>query len=105
MTDRQQLLNDAAVLIHGDRNKTYDTPTKNFERIAQLWSAYLDHEVSVADVAVLNVLQKIARLMHTPGHYDSWVDIAGYAACGHESWLRGNGTTNCATSGTGDGRG
>jgi hypothetical protein len=25
---------------------------------------------------------KVARLMHTPGHVDSWVDIAGYAACG-----------------------
>jgi len=84
-TDRQQLLDDAAELIHGDRNKTYDTPTKNFERIAALWSAYLDHEVTVADVAVLNVLQKIARLHHSPTHYDSWVDVAGYAACGWEA--------------------
>ena len=84
-TDRQQLLDDAGELIHGDRNKTYDTPTKNFERIAQLWSAYLGHEVTVADVAVLNVLQKIARLHHSPKHYDSWVDVAGCAACGWEA--------------------
>ncbi len=87
-TDRQQLLDDAAELIHGDRNKMYDSPTKNFERIAALWSAYLDHEVTVADVAILNVLQKIARLHHSPTHYDSWVDVAGYAACGWEAVQR-----------------
>lgn len=105
ITDRQRLLTYAAELIHGDRNESYDEPSANFARIAALWSAYLGVELEPHDVAVLNVLQKVARLMHTPGHYDSWVDIAGYAACGHESWLRGNGTTKCATSGTDGGRG
>ena len=27
---------------------------------------------------------KVARLMETPKHEDSWVDIAGYGACGAE---------------------
>lgn len=88
-TDRQRLLTYAAELIHGDRNESYDEPWLNFTRIADLWSAYLGAEIKPHDVAVLNVLQKVARLMHTPGHYDSWVDIAGYAACGYEAWLRG----------------
>lgn len=86
-TDRQRLLEHAAELVHGDRNESYDEPAANFTRIAALWSACLGNEVSGHDVAVLNVLQKVARLMHTPGHYDSWVDIAGYAACGYEAWL------------------
>jgi hypothetical protein len=28
-------------------------------------------------------LLKVARLAHSPSHRDSWLDIAGYAACGH----------------------
>ncbi|MGA0895461.1 MAG: DUF6378 domain-containing protein [Ilumatobacteraceae bacterium] len=79
---RTRLLDDAAKLVNGDRNATYDEPLDNFLRIAALWSAYLNVPIGPADVAVLNVLQKVGRLMHTPGHVDSWVDIAGYAACG-----------------------
>jgi len=67
-TDRQRLLTYAAELIHGDRNESYDEPAANFARIAALWSAYLGVELEPHDVAVLNVLQKVARLMHTPGH-------------------------------------
>ena len=29
-------------------------------------------------------LLKIARVKYNPRHADSWVDIAGYAACGAE---------------------
>jgi len=31
---------------------------------------------------VLMILTKIARLVESPDHYDSWKDIAGYAAVG-----------------------
>jgi hypothetical protein len=34
-------------------------------------------------------LLKIARLKNSPNHRDSWVDIAGYAACGAECALKG----------------
>ena len=30
------------------------------------------------------VVGKMARLRHDPAHTDSWVDVAGYAACGAE---------------------
>ena len=29
---------------------------------------------------------KVSRLIETPTHADSWVDIAGYAALGGEKW-------------------
>ena len=32
------------------------------------------------DVAMMMLLVKIARLMHSPGHQDSHIDIAGYAS-------------------------
>jgi len=36
------------------------------------------------DVAQMMVLMKIARLENSPTHMDSWIDVAGYAACGGE---------------------
>ena len=80
--NREAVLAAALAAVNGERNQSYDEPEDNFGRTAQLWSAYLTVEVTAIDVAVLMVLLKVARLMHTPGHVDSWVDIAGYAACG-----------------------
>jgi hypothetical protein len=86
ITGREVLLDKARELVMGDRNKVYDDPVDNFGRIVDLWSVYLDsvgdRELEPHDVAILNVLQKVARIAYTPDHADSWVDIAGYAACG-----------------------
>jgi hypothetical protein len=87
ITGREVLLDKAKGLVMGDRNKVYDDPIDNFGRIVDLWNPYLEaifgeREVQPHDVAILNILQKIARIAHTPDHADSWVDIAGYAACG-----------------------
>ena len=84
-SERERVLDTAKQLVHGDRNKDYDEPADNFRRIADLWSVYLGTPIEPYDVAMLNVLQKIARIMHSPRKLDSWVDIAGYAACGWES--------------------
>lgn len=68
------------------RDDTYGKPEDNFARIAALWQAFLDNRDSTAltprDVALMMVLMKTARLQEDQGHGDSWVDIAGYAACG-----------------------
>ncbi len=80
--NRVRLLEEAATIVNGERNVTYDEPEDNFARIGALWSAYLGRAITPADVAAMNVLQKVGRLMHRPTHRDSWVDIAGYAACG-----------------------
>ena len=53
-------------------------------RIAKLWSYYLETPITPADVANMMIMLKVARLRHTPGVLDSWLDIAGYAACGAE---------------------
>lgn len=80
--NREAVLEAALAAVNGERNASYDEPEDNFGRISMLWTAYLGFEVSATDVAVMNILQKVGRLMHTPDHHDSWVDIAGYAACG-----------------------
>lgn len=81
---REEILARAKDIVSGDRDKTYGIPENSFNRIAQLWQAYLKYPIDSNDVAMMMVLFKIARLQAKPDHEDSWVDIAGYAACGGE---------------------
>lgn len=71
------LLTEAFDLVTGDRQKSYDHPARNFDRIARLWSVALDKEISAEDVAVCMVLVKIARQVHAPKR-DNLVDAIGY---------------------------
>ena len=64
----------------------YGSPDENFERIRGLWNVilgdkmHIDNQVSAADVAMMMICVKLARLIETPDHDDSAVDLAGYAA-------------------------
>lgn len=79
---RQQVLDTARdIVCTGDRQLNYGKPEDNFKNIAALWSDYLHRPVSSTDVGIMMILMKVARLMKTPQHSDSYVDIAGYAAC------------------------
>lgn len=86
-TKRAKLLDTAMEITHHDRNANYGNPEDNFQHIANLWNSYLRVSrpqaplLIPADVAVMNMLIKVARLGNNPNHYDSAVDIAGYAAC------------------------
>jgi hypothetical protein len=84
-TYRWELLNEALKCVTGDRNIQYGDPSEDFKRVAALWSAYLGITISPDNVAVCQILLKISRLTWNPQHKDSWVDIAGYAACGYET--------------------
>jgi hypothetical protein len=85
---RTDILDTAAEYISKDRESTYGAPEDNFGLIARYWSTHLGVEVSATDVALMMTLLKIARLKHTPGSADGWVDAAGYMACGGEIALR-----------------
>ena len=77
-------LDKAKEIVHGDREKSYGRPEDNFSRIAMLWTDYLGYPVSAVDVAMMMVLLKTARIKSGTATEDSFVDIAGYAACGVE---------------------
>lgn len=74
-----------------DRNGSYGDIRDCFQRTADFWNTWLEQRgviragspkwITPLDIAMMNVLQKAARLAETPGHEDSIVDIAGYAAC------------------------
>ena len=77
------VLEEADGLVNGARSGAYGAPAVNHERIARLWNARLHEKLreplTPADVTSLMRLVKEARLIATPGHRDSLVDIAGYA--------------------------
>lgn len=81
---RQQILQEAEKSICGQREQDYGSPEDNFALIGKLWSEYLGHSVTSLDVAMMMCLLKIARIKNGGGTGDSFVDLAGYAACGGE---------------------
>lgn len=79
------MLKHAAELVGGERATDYGDKLTNHERIAALWNYWLVQqgkpaEITPYDVAMMMLLLKVARLMNSPGHRDSHVDLAGYAA-------------------------
>lgn len=82
--NRGQVLTTAGDLINGDRARDYGDAAENFQRIADLWTPILGKAVTAADVALCLTQLKVARLITSPGHGDSWVDAAGYIALGGE---------------------
>lgn len=74
----ETILDEAKSLVYGERQGIYDHPLDNFRRIAEMWSTYLGIPITEEQHAVCMVLVKVARLMNTPQHRDSIVDIAGY---------------------------
>lgn len=85
---RTLLLQRAQEKVTGKADN-YDTPERSFSRIAYLWAWWLDVNVSERDVAAMMLLLKVSRLYSDPEHYDSLLDLAGYAACWAELLPKG----------------
>lgn len=92
MTTKKEILEQAIGTV-ADRGVPYGGVESNFERIAAMWTTHLknrygadkvDFIVDAADVAMMMVAMKLARLQALPTHTDSWIDICGYGACGGE---------------------
>lgn len=80
---RADILRAAEKCVCGQREQDYGSPENNFKIIAGLWTAYKDVPFTPNDVAMMMALLKIARIK-SGGTTDSFVDLAGYAACGGE---------------------
>lgn len=81
---RAEILDTAKEYVTKDRQNSYGEPEYSFGLIAAFWSNYLRVPVSSTDVAMLMTLLKIARQRENPQHLDSYIDGAGYLACGGE---------------------
>lgn len=72
-------LYEAYNLVHSDRGSNYGHPLDDFSRQALIFQAILGITVTPQQVALMMIGVKISRLVQTPGHHDSIVDIPGYA--------------------------
>lgn len=90
--NRAEVLENAKACVCGPREQDYGSPEDNFNTIANLWSVYLEASnptvpteihITAKDVAIMMSLLKIARIA-TGNSVDSFVDLAGYAACAGE---------------------
>ena len=81
--DKFELLKKTADVIQA-RGDSYGDITECHKRIADLWSVILDKKVEPEQVALCMIALKIARLMESPDHTDSWQDIIGYTMTGYE---------------------
>ena len=69
-----------------DREKQYNSPDVNYDRVAKIVQVILaeklrpEAELSPADMIMVNLAIKLARLIEAPDHQDTQVDIAGYAS-------------------------
>lgn len=93
---KRVVLLQALSAVTGARQKSYGGPAEAFPIAAELTRVYdtlrkssverrgekYSHDAT--DQILHMILVKIARLITTPSHGDSWRDIAGYAACGAE---------------------
>ncbi|MEZ3438040.1 MAG: hypothetical protein K1W18_04080 [Oscillospiraceae bacterium] len=80
---RAEILYTAKKCVCGQREQDYGKPENN-----DLWNAYLNpplgSRINAGDVAMMMALMKIARICTGTATEDSFVDLAGYAACGGE---------------------
>lgn len=73
------ILEEAIQAVTGPRAEAYGDFKENMERIASIASALLGEEVTARECVMILLAVKFGRLIHTPNHRDSIVDIAGYA--------------------------
>jgi hypothetical protein len=69
------------IVRNGERQAVYGHPADDFRRTAAMWSVTFGVEVTPLQVAIAMGQLKMSRLIGTPGHRDSIVDLIGYAVC------------------------
>jgi len=75
------ILDEAGKLVDGERENTYGHPADDFRKVTLAAAALGVDPVAEGTLhhALYMILVKIQRLVQTPDHHDSIVDIAGYA--------------------------
>lgn len=78
LTQENSILKEADDLVTTARQAVYGHPFDDYSRTAKLWSAVLGAEVTPEQAALCMIMVKISRLVNSPDHRDSQVDVAGY---------------------------
>jgi hypothetical protein len=80
-----EILTEAYQLITGDRNRDYDHPLDDYQKVVDIYRALTGIDLSVEQAILFMVSVKMARirtnLERDVLHRDSVVDAAGYLGC------------------------
>lgn len=82
MSERLDKFNEAIARVNEDRGSVYGHPSIDFGRADRLKAVIAECKDPLARHALEMIAVKIARLIQTPDHLDSWIDLAGYARTG-----------------------
>ena len=85
------LLSEAEQLINNTRADSYGDVNSLHSIVAHLWEPIIGSKISTIQVVQCMVALKLARTIVSPGHRDSWVDIAGYAGLSERVLIGGKG--------------
>ena len=92
---RSEVLKEAERCVCGQRQEDYGSPERSFEIIAKLWNVWIgaahpelyrlsgNDIFTPKDVSMMMALLKVARIAKGTKS-DSYIDLAGYAACAGE---------------------
>lgn len=74
------ILEEALDITTKARKNSYGNPSDDFARASSMYQPILESNIDPRlKHALLMIQVKISRLLNTPDHHDSLVDIAGYA--------------------------
>lgn len=74
-----KITDEAVEKVFGERQEDYGHPADDFKRSAAAINALYGTNFQPHDIPVLMSLMKLSRLVQSPRHRDSWVDMVGYA--------------------------
>ena len=78
--EQMTVLEEAIQAFTGPRAEAYGSPEVNFKNIADLATCLVGREITPRECVLILIAVKLGRLVNTPDHRDSIVDLAGYAA-------------------------
>ena len=82
MSDRVRTFDETARDITDVRGAVYGKVKNDFGRAMRLKAVVAECKDPLARHALEMICVKMARLIQSPDHLDSWIDIAGYARTG-----------------------
>ena len=82
MSKRLKAFDATALDITDVRGAVYGHPLRNYRRIQALKAVTAECRHPLAREALETICVKVSRLIESPDHLDSWIDIAGAARTG-----------------------
>jgi len=85
-TQYERISEEAVRIVYGDREKAYDSPNRNFNKLAHMWTGTIleklkpGETITPNDVALMLICLKISRESFRPSR-DNRVDGVGYWEC------------------------